>query len=126
MSQYEVATNSFAIKKGSCILLEISQEKAYVTSKNPTWLVRVSTEAWTRYCLNVSHNHCHFLSSISTPQAVAMLCCDIKLNNTVPVQAKKVHRDSTGKVPLIFKTRITMRFHAPATSPPGTEPPTIH
>jgi len=51
-----------------------------------------------------------------------MLCCNIKVNKTVSVQAKKAHRDSTGKVPLILKARTRMRFHPPATSPPVTEP----
>ena len=51
-------------KEWLCLIVELSQAKAYITSKNPTWLVHVSTEAWTRYCLNVSHNRCQFLPSI--------------------------------------------------------------
>jgi len=52
-----------------------------------------------------------------------MLCCNIKVNKTVPVQAKKANRDSAGIVPLILKARTRMRFHPLATSPSGTEPP---
>jgi hypothetical protein len=33
INQYELVTNNFAINKGSCIILELSQVKAYITSK---------------------------------------------------------------------------------------------